>query len=120
MKGLVLTVAVIAILAVVVTTRRGAGPSSPAPTAITDQIHFRDQAGLELRTRTQIDAMKQLTAMGSTAPQAWSPVLEANDLLRQDQARIAARLRQTGGDPLPPANWDEFLRLDAAARLPTP
>lgn len=121
MKGLVLTVAAIGIVAVIVTTRSRSAPasSSPAPTAIEDQISFRDDAGLFVRVRSQIDAMKQLEAMGN-APQAAAPILAANEALRRDQETIADRHRQAGGASPLPAGWDEFLRLDAALRASPP
>lgn len=120
MKGLLLTVAVIGILAMVI-TRRGSAPAdgaSPAPTTVTGQIAFRDQAGLALRVRAQIDAMKRFEAMGSTA--ALSSVLEGNQALLDDREPIAERQRQAGGDASPPAGWDEFLRRDAQLRQAVP
>ena len=116
MKSLLISVVFIAILVGFVLNRSPAGKAGQgAPTQAQDLVAFRDQAGLTLRVRSQINLMQQCTASGAEATAAGA-ILRENDAIKSDCERIAT-LRKNAGERLEiiPV-WDEFLRLDTALR----
>lgn len=124
MKSLLITIAIIAVLAAGGVTLGGRGASA-APASIPQAIGFRDQAGLAVEVTNQINVMGQVVAMGCPDATVISTLL-ANDALKQRLEAIEQNRRKAGegADALAQLrasiNWEEFLRQDAVLRAKVP